>query len=215
MPRKSKDADSPDAPPKVKVSRESMGQMLSLYQYLKPYGRWLGIAIYLLIISTLLGLLFPLLSSQLINSTSHDQAFHIARLIVLVLLVQGIMSFFQSYLFNIFGEAGLSNLRRALFGHLIEMPMTFYSQRQVGELTSRLFADLTQLQDAFIMAIPQFLRQSIIMLGSMAMMIYISPRLTGVMVATGMSYGCATPMRAPKLLPSISAFAVLAPAVRE
>ena len=45
-----------------------------------------------------------------------------------------------------------------------------------------MFADLTQLQDAFIMAIPQFLRQSIIMLGSMAMMIYISPRLTGVML---------------------------------
>jgi len=46
-----------------------------------------------------------------------------------------------------------------------------------------LMADLTQLQDAFIMAIPQFLRQSIIMIGSIGMMIYLSPRLTGVMVA--------------------------------
>jgi ATP-binding cassette subfamily B protein len=45
-----------------------------------------------------------------------------------------------------------------------------------------MFADLTQLQDAFVMAVPQFLRQSIIMLGSLAMMVYISPRLTGVMV---------------------------------
>jgi ABC-type multidrug transport system fused ATPase/permease subunit len=53
----------------------------------------------------------------------------------------------------------------------------------VGELTSRMFADLTQLQDAFIMAVPQFLRQSMIMLGSIGMMIYISPRLTGVMLA--------------------------------
>jgi ATP-binding cassette subfamily B protein len=62
------------------------------------------------------------------------------------------------------------------------MPMTFFSQQQVGELTSRMFADLTQLQDAFIMAIPQFLRQSIILVGSMVMMVCISPRLTGVMV---------------------------------
>ena len=183
MPQKSSDSDSPGAPPKAKVTRESLGQMFSLYQYLKPYSRRLGIGLYLLIISTLLGLLFPLLSKDLINSTTHEQAFQIAQMIVIILFVQGVMSYFQSFLFNTFGEYGLSNLRKALFGHLTEMPMTFFSQRQVGELASRIFADLTQLQDAFIMAIPQFLRQSIIMVGSMGMMVYLSPRLTGVMLA--------------------------------
>jgi ATP-binding cassette subfamily B protein len=74
-------------------------------------------------------------------------------------------------------------LRKGLFNHLTEMPMTFFSQQQVGELTSRMFADLTQLQDAFVMAIPQFLRQSIIMIGSIVMMVFISPRLTGVMLS--------------------------------
>jgi ATP-binding cassette subfamily B protein len=183
MARKSDKSESPDAPPKVKVTRESLGQILSLYKYLKPYSRRLAIGVYLLIISTLLGLLFPLLSSKLINCRSHEQALHIAGMIVLILLVQGIMSYFQSFLFNTFGEYGLSNLRKGLFGHLVEMPMTFYSQRQVGELASRIFADLTQLQDAFIMAVPQFLRQSIIMVGSMCMMVFMSPRLTGVMLA--------------------------------
>jgi len=183
MPRKSKDADSPDAPPKVKVSRESMGQMLRLYQYLRPYRGQLGFGVLLLVVSTLLGLLFPLFTSRLLNAANGTEARNTALTIFGVLLVQGIMSFFQSYLFNLFGEYGLSNLRKALFGHLTEMPMTFYSQRQVGELTSRIFADLTQLQDAFVMAVPQFLRQSIIMIGSMCMMVFMSPRLTGVMLA--------------------------------
>jgi ABC-type multidrug transport system fused ATPase/permease subunit len=183
MPRKSPEPDSAVAPPKVKVTRETLGQVFSLYKYVKPYSQRLGIALYLLIISTLLGLLFPWLSSKLINSSTHDQAFGIARMIVVILLVQGVMSYFQSYLFNTFGEYGLSNLRKALFGHVTEMSMSFFSQRQVGELASRLFADLTQLQDAFIMAVPQFLRQSIIMVGSMCMMVYLSPRLTGVMLA--------------------------------
>jgi ABC-type multidrug transport system fused ATPase/permease subunit len=183
MPRKSKDSDSPDAPPKVKVSRESMGQMLSLYKYLRPDRGQLGLGIVLLVVSTLLGLLFPLFTSRLLNAANGTEAMDTALIIFSVLLVQGIMSFFQSYLFNLFGEYGLSNLRKALFGHLTEMPMTFFSQRQVGELTSRIFADLTQLQDAFVMAIPQFLRQSIIMIGSTAMMFFMSPRLTGVMLA--------------------------------
>jgi ATP-binding cassette subfamily B protein len=183
MARRSKDSDSPDAPPKVKVTRESMGQLLSFFQYLRPYRGRLGFGLALLIVSTLLGLLFPLLITRLLNSTNGTQALDTALLIVVILLTQGIMSYFQSFLFNTFGEYGLSNLRKALFGHLLEMPMTFFSQRQVGELTSRILADLTQLQDAFIMAIPQFLRQSIIMIGSMGMMVYMSPRLTGVMLA--------------------------------
>ena len=183
MPRKSSESESPDAPPKVKVTRETLGQMFSLYQYLRPYRGKLGVGLFMLIGSSILGLFFPLFAIYLINSTTHEEAFRIACLMASILLVQAIMSYFQSLLFNTVGEFGLSNLRKSLFNHLTEMPMTFFSQQQVGELTSRMFADLTQLQDAFIMAIPQFLRQSIIMLGSMAMMIYISPRLTGVMLA--------------------------------
>ena len=183
MPRKSAEAESPDAPPKVKVTRETLGQMFGLYSYLRPYRGRLAIGLFMLIASTLLGLFFPLLVKVMINSKTTDEAFDTAVLMVCILLTQGIMSFFQSFLFNTLGEYGLSDLRKRLFAHLTEMPMTFFSQQQVGELTSRMFADLTQLQDAFVMAIPQFLRQSIIMIGSMVMMFYISPKLTGVMLA--------------------------------
>ena len=182
MPRKS-EPNSPDAPPKVKVTRESLGQMFSLYAYLRPYRSRLGVGLFMLITSTLLGLFFPLLASRMINSKTHDEAFDTALLMVGILLAQGIMSYFQSFLFNTLGEYGLSDLRKRLFNHLTEMPMAFFNQRQVGELTSRMFADLTQLQDAFVMAIPQFLRQSIIMVGSMGMMFYMSPKLTGVMLS--------------------------------
>ncbi len=184
MPRSSSppESSSTSAPPKVKVTRETLGQMFSLYAYLRPYRGKLAVGLIMLVGSSALGIFFPALASVLINSTTHGQAFHFASLMVAILLVQAIMSYFQSLLFNTVGEYGLSDLRKALFGHLSEMPMTFFGQQQVGELTSRMFADLTQLQDAFIMAIPQFLRQSIIMLGSMGMMVYMSPRLTGVMV---------------------------------
>jgi ABC-type multidrug transport system fused ATPase/permease subunit len=177
------ESESPVAPPKVKVTRETLAQMFSLYAYLRPYRGKLGVGLFMLIGSSILGLFFPLLAGVLINSKSHEAAFRTACLMAAILLVQATMSYFQTFLFNTVGEFGLSNLRKALFGHLIEMPMAFFSQQQVGELTSRMFADLTQLQDAFIMAIPQFLRQSIILLGSMVMMVWISPRLTGVMVS--------------------------------
>jgi len=180
MPRRDPDTA---ASPKIRVTRETLGQMFSLYAYMRPYRGRLTIGMIMLIGSSTLGILFPLLSGRMISSKTHEAAFHIALLTIAILFVQAVMSYFQTRLFNIVGEYSLSDLRRALFAHLTEMPMTFFSQRQVGELTSRMMADLTQLQDAFIMAIPQFLRQSMIMIGSIGMMIWISPRLTGVMVA--------------------------------
>jgi ABC-type multidrug transport system fused ATPase/permease subunit len=181
MPRRSEPSN--DASPKVRVTRETLGQMFGLYVYLKPYRGKLVVGLVMLIGSSVLGIFFPLLCGMLINSKTHEAAFHVALLAISILFVQATMSYFQSLLFNTVGEYGLSDLRKGLFAHLTEMPMTFFSQRQVGELTSRMMADLTQLQDAFIMAIPQFLRQSVIMLGSIGMMICISPRLTGVMAS--------------------------------
>jgi ABC-type bacteriocin/lantibiotic exporter with double-glycine peptidase domain len=92
MPRKSSESDSPDAPPKVKVTRESFGQMLSLYTYLRPYRGRLYVGLFMLIASTLLGLFFPLLVKVMINSKTHAEAFDTAVLMVGILLVQGVMS---------------------------------------------------------------------------------------------------------------------------
>jgi ATP-binding cassette subfamily B protein len=182
MPRPAESVTPAATPAKVRVTRESLRQMFGLYRYLHPYRGKLSIGLVMLVGSSALGIFFPALATRLIDSTTHPRAFQLALLMVAILFVQAVMSYFQSLLFNTVGEFGLSDLRKALFGHLIQMPMTFFGQQQVGELTSRMFADLTQLQDAFIMAIPQFLRQSVIMVGSMSMMIYISPRLTGVML---------------------------------
>jgi ABC-type multidrug transport system fused ATPase/permease subunit len=187
MPRSSStpnpDGSAAVLPPKVKVTRETLGEMFALYQYLRPYRGKLSVGLIMLIGSSVLGIFFPLLTGVMINSKTHGAALHVALLMGEILLLQAVMSYYQSLLFNTVGEYGLSNLRKALFAHLVEMPMSFFGERQVGELTSRMFADLTQLQDAFVMAIPQFLRQSVILLGSLGMMIYISPRLTGTMLA--------------------------------
>jgi ATP-binding cassette subfamily B protein len=182
MPRRSQDP-SPDASPKVKVTRESLSQMFSLYGYLRPYRGRLILGVILLVGSSALGILFPLFAGILIDSPNRDVAFHFMFFMLGVLFVQAVMTYFQSMCFNTVGEYGLAGLRKALFAHLTEMSMTFFGQKQVGELTSRMSADLTQLQDAFVFAVPQFLRQSLIMMGSIGMIAYMSPRLTGVMLA--------------------------------
>src|SRR5271156_1975656 len=92
IPRKSSESESPAAPPKVKVTRETLGEMFGLYTYLRPYRGRLYVGLFMLVTSTVLGLFFPLLASVMINSKTHEEAFRTALLMVVILLAQGIMS---------------------------------------------------------------------------------------------------------------------------
>ena len=47
--------------------------------------------------------------------------------------------------------------------------MAFFGQRRVGELTSRLSADLSQIQDTLTGAVPHFLRQVVLLVGGVAL----------------------------------------------
>jgi ABC-type multidrug transport system fused ATPase/permease subunit len=61
--------------------------------------------------------------------------------------------------------------------------MTFFSQKRVGELNSRISADISQLQDTFTTTIAEFLRQLILIIGGFIILGSISPNLTLMMLA--------------------------------
>jgi ATP-binding cassette subfamily B protein len=62
--------------------------------------------------------------------------------------------------------------------------MTFFAQRRVGELASRLSSDLIQIEDTLITILPQFLRQTTILIGGIALIAVTSLQLTGIMLAS-------------------------------
>ena len=82
-------------------------------------------------------------------------------LLVAILLaalgLQALGSYFHSVAFAQVGERSLADLRRDTYARLIRLPMAFYAQRRVGELTSRISADLSQINSAIVGTIPQFL----------------------------------------------------------
>ena len=63
-------------------------------------------------------------------------------------------SYFHSISFAEVGERSLADLRRDTYARLIRLPMAFYAQRRVGELTSRISADLSQIDSALVGTIP-------------------------------------------------------------
>src|SRR5262249_21107701 len=74
------------------------------------------------------------------------------------------------------------DLRRDTYGRLIRLPMAFFAQRRVGELASRMTADLSQIQSTLTGSIPQFLGQIIVLAGGLTLIAFTSGRLTLVML---------------------------------
>ncbi len=103
--------------------------------------------------------------------------------LVIQLCFQAAFGYLQVIWFNEVGEKALVHIRRDTYARLVALPMTFFAQRRVGELSSRISADLTQIEDTLTGATPQFLRQATLLLGSLAFIVFTSGRLTLVMLA--------------------------------
>jgi ABC-type multidrug transport system fused ATPase/permease subunit len=178
--------------PKAKLDRESLRQALELFQYLRPYRVRFGAALASMFTGSLLSLAFPYLAGSIIDaamqrtsgSGSMAGSDRTALLLMGILVLQAGLSYFHSLSFATVGQRSLVDLRRATYSRLISLPMTFFAQRRVGELASRLSADLIQIEDTLITVVPQFLRQTTLLVGGIALIAVTSLQLTGIMLAS-------------------------------
>ncbi|MBI1841513.1 MAG: ATP-binding cassette domain-containing protein [Verrucomicrobia bacterium] len=178
--------------PKAKLDRESLRQAMELFRYLRPYRARFLAALAALFLASLLSLAFPYLAGSIVDAASTqlqgggaaggvDRA---ALLLIAVLAIQSGLAFFHVLSFASVGQRGLVDLRRETYARLISLPMTFFAQRRVGELASRLSSDLIQIEDTLITILPQFLRQSTLLIGGIALIAVTSLKLTAIMLSS-------------------------------
>ena len=88
------------------------------------------------------------------------------------------MNFIQVYLLTGTAERVVARLREDVFAHLIRLSPGFYTERRTGELTSRLSADLAVLQTLMGTWISELSRQTLFLIGGIALLTLTHPRLT-------------------------------------
>jgi len=180
---RNKDADLP----KAKLNRNSLKKALRLFSYLKPdKGKYIAGLIFLGLTSAT-ALAFPKLIGELIDSAKQvngDISINNKALVLVGLLaLQSVFSFFRIYLFAQTTENTLVRLREHLYSHLIQLPMSFFTQNRVGEINSRISSDITQIQDTFQTTLAEFLRQITLVVGGLIFISITSIKLTAFMLA--------------------------------
>jgi ATP-binding cassette subfamily B protein len=170
-----------------KISWEGLKITLALFKYILPH-KWtfLGGMIFL-ILSTLTSLAFPKLVGFIIEVIEGKSPYSINQITIflfVVLIFQAIFSFFRIYLFTIVSEKSMLEIRSQVYSKIISLPVYFLEQRRVGELTSRITSDVTQLQGLLSFTIAEIFRQIATLVVGLGILFYTSWKLSLFMLAT-------------------------------
>ncbi len=152
-----------------------------LLRFVRPHLGRFGLALVGLVMSSGLGLLFPLLIARITTTVvaGGDMAGldAIVVLLVLLFLVQAVGSFLQTYFLGVVGERVVAQMRSELFARLVTLSLDFYVHARVGDLISRLSSDVTQVRTMLTQTITNLLAAAVGLVGSIVILFLLSPNL--------------------------------------
>jgi ABC-type multidrug transport system fused ATPase/permease subunit len=185
-----------------KFNWKNWGAVRKMGHYLRPHAWGYALGVLIISLSGVLTLLVTRLWGQLggVGASTGDEAgvespmamlnidmhslTEVGWLILLVLAVQATLSFGRVLLFAKMTEDMMLAMRNDAFEAIVSMPMKFFDTRRVGDLNSRVSADITAIQDVFTTTLAELLRQIIIIVGGILALLYFSVTLTLLMLAT-------------------------------
>ncbi|TVP48299.1 MAG: ATP-binding cassette domain-containing protein [Mongoliibacter sp.] len=174
---------------KRKLNKQNLGKLGGIFRFILPYKFNFILGMLFLAFSSLTLLTFPFVAGKLIDAASGEEWLvsginNIAFILLGILLVQSIFSFFRVWLFAKVSERSMRDIRIALYSQLVQLPMTFFDKRRTGELISRITADVSMLQDTFSTTLAELFRQVITLLAGVIFLMFTTPKLTLFMLAT-------------------------------
>jgi len=191
--------------PKAKLSKENLRQALVLFKYVKPYRGKFILGLVFIALTAISTSLFPLFLGKMIDAASpgamatsgkinsanigfslkniHWSLNTTLLLIFCQLTLQMIFSFMRVYLLTAVGEKSVADMRKDVYSKLLTMPMGFFTERRVGELSNRISSDLSQIQDAVSFTLAEFLRGIFMLIIGLVIIFVISAKLALIMLA--------------------------------
>ena len=171
------------------ISREGLLNSLEIFKYIKPYLSYFIVGMLLLVLGTLVFMLVPGVCGELVNVATGDSQYNFSLrqlgfFLFIIVLAQAVISFFRTVTFAIVSEKGMADVRKTLYAKLVTQPVSFFESTRVGDITSRITADVEQLQSAISITLAEFIRQIIILIVGIIYLIYLAPSLSMVMLLT-------------------------------
>ena len=178
-----------DDAPKGKLNKESIQQAMAVFKYIKPYRWKFFIGMVLLVITSLIFMVFPYLIGLMIDIAEGKSELDVSlndvgKGLVVILVVQGFISYTRVLLFAEVSERGVADIRTAVYKKIISLPITFFEENKTGDLISRITADVERLYNTLSITLAELLRQIVILIIGIGFLVWTTPRLSLVMLVT-------------------------------
>jgi subfamily B ATP-binding cassette protein MsbA len=169
-----------DAP---KASLREVGRLADLIRYVRPYRGWLAFAMVGVMVSAALGLVFPAIMGDLVDSalgTGSDVGTldQVALVLLGVFALQAAFNALRVYALDVVGEGVVADLRTEVYDRIVRLPVPFFDARRTGEITSRLTSDAAVVQTTVSSSLAQALSQAITLVGGIVLLVVLSPVLS-------------------------------------
>lgn len=165
-----------------------MNLYLRALKYIKPYWkRGLAAGICTIIAAggtAYLPFVIKDMVDQVLSEKNTTMLNWIVLSIIVVFVIRGIAYYGQSYLMNYVGQRVIIDIRKAVFEKLQRLSMSFYDKHKTGTIMSYVTNDVSALQSAMVDNVVEMITETVILVASIVMMIYLDWKLFLVTFAT-------------------------------
>ncbi len=124
-----------------------------LYTFVGPYKKQFFGLIGIIIVSSILAPLLPLLIKYTIDGPiatgDYNELALMMAIMIGVLIVQGLVSFVNTYLSGWLGQYIIRDIRVTLYEKIINLRLRFFDQTPIGRLVTRVISDVETLSNVF------------------------------------------------------------------
>ena len=175
---------------KKEKPRDRRYVLLRLWSYLYQYKWLLFLALFLTIVSNLLGLVGPMLSGYAIdaihgpNDVDFPLVFFYAALMIGFYALSSLLTHILTRITIRFSQRVIYQMRKDVFDTLMELPVGYFDRTQTGDIISRISYDIDTVNASLSNDLLQICTSVITVIGSLVMMLMIAPALVSVFVIT-------------------------------
>lgn len=165
--------------------------LLRLWKYMYKFKFLLFIAAILTIASNIFALIGPMLSGFAIDAIEpgkgnviFHEVFYYAALMICFYIISSVMSYILAIIMIKLSRGVVYQMRRDVFNKLSDLPVGFFDRHQAGEVISTISYDIDVINASLSTDLLQICTSIITVVGSLIMMLTISPILVLVFVVT-------------------------------
>ncbi len=174
---------------KKKKNRRST--LLRLMRFASGYKYIIFLALILCLISNLMALTGPMLAGRAIaeaeaglGKVNFSRVFYYARLMLLFYVGSSLLTIAISVIMMRVGRRIGQKMRTEVFEKLMRLPVKFFDQNAAGDIISHVSYDIDVVSACISTDLVQIMTSIVTVIGSMVMMIYISPFLSLILLIT-------------------------------